>query len=80
MICLLIRSVPFRGSEEYDKIRIAVDKADKTTCCISFANWESCNEKSKSTVFMQISSDVQVISVIDNQGFDTVEEAVRSAT
>src|ERR1035437_9438987 len=68
----------FRGSEQYDKLRIAVDKAAERPVVFLLPVGNLAMRKARS----QFSSNFfgcAGYQILDNQGFDTVEEAVKSA-
>jgi methylmalonyl-CoA mutase len=68
----------FRGSEQYDKLRIAVDKAAERPVVFLLPIGNLAMRKARS----QFSSNFfgcAGYQILDNQGFDTVEEAVKSA-
>jgi methylmalonyl-CoA mutase len=68
----------FRGSEQYDKLRIVVDKAAERPVVFLLPVGNLAMRKARS----QFSSNFfgcAGYQILDNQGFDTVEEAVKSA-
>lgn len=68
----------FRGSEEYDKLRMAVDRATKRPVVFLLPIGNPAKRKARS----QFSSNFFACSgyhIIDNQGFDTIEAGVKSA-
>jgi len=68
----------FRGSEQYDKLRIAVDNAAERPVVFLLPIGSSAMRKARS----QFSSNFfgcAGYQILDNQGFDTVEDAVKSA-
>lgn len=68
----------FRGSQQYDELRIAVDKAAYRPLVFLLPIGKLTMRKARS----QFSSNFfgcAGYQILDNQGFDTVEEAVKSA-
>jgi methylmalonyl-CoA mutase len=68
----------FRGSEEFDKLRIAVDRATKRPVVFLLPIGNPAKRKTRS----QFSSNFFGCSgyhIIDNQGFDSIEAGVKSA-
>lgn len=68
----------FRGSEQYDKIRIAIDKAAERPIVFLLPIGNPASRKARS----QFSSNFfgcAGYQILDNQGFATVEESVKSA-
>lgn len=68
----------FRGSEQYDKIRIAVDKAAERPVVFLLPIGNPAMRKARS----QFSSNFfgcAGYQILDNQGFDTLEDSIKSA-
>jgi len=70
--------IPFRGSEEYDKLRIAVDKASKRPVVFLLQVGNVAMRKARA----QFSSGFfgcAGYSIIDNNGFDNVADGIKTA-
>jgi methylmalonyl-CoA mutase len=67
--------VPFRGSEAYDRIRIAVDKGDKRPVIFILPIGNQVMQKARSN-FSSNFFGCAGYHVISNNGFDTIDEAV----
>ncbi|HUX58884.1 MAG TPA: methylmalonyl-CoA mutase family protein [Bacteroidales bacterium] len=68
----------FRGSEEYDKLRIAVDKSPKRPSVFLFPVGDLAMRKARSQ-FSANFFGCAGYHIIDNNGFDTIDEGVESA-
>ena len=68
----------FRGSEQYDKLRIAVDKMAERPVVFLLPIGSSAMSKARSQ-FSANFFGCAGYQILDNHGFDTVEEAVKSA-
>ena len=68
----------FRGSEEYDKLRIAVDKAPERPVVFLLPIGNKVMRKARSQ-FSANFFGCAGYRILDNQGFGTVQEAVNSA-
>ena len=68
----------FRGSEEFDKLRIAVDNAQKRPVVFLLPIGNPAMRKARSQ-FAANFLGCAGYRILDNQGFDTVKEAVKTA-
>jgi methylmalonyl-CoA mutase len=67
-----------RGSQQYDEIRVAVDKAHKRPVVFLLPTGNTVMRKARCQ-FASNFFGCAGYQIIDNQGFDTVEEAVKQA-